>query len=408
MGGIFSTGPGGASEGGTGASAANGRLAAAERVARSPGQGLLSSYRPLSQQLAIVPTVSVVIPAKNEARNLPLVLGSLPEWVDEVVLVDGHSVDETIAVARQCRPDIKVVTQPGKGKGDALVAGFKACTSDIVVMMDGDGSTPGTEIVRFVAALVAGADFAKGSRFANSGGSDDITVGRRLGNRIFSGLVNLTFGTRYTDLCYGYNAFWSEHLPDLYLDCGGFEIETVMNIRAAKAALRVQEVPSRERPRVHGKSNLHVVFDGWRILKAITAEASPRSHPQPAEEEVYSPAVTAAMAKAEAVLHPAEGAVELERATEPDVGSLRGDAPDPVAHLENLPTPAAAPRALDPSRGMVSVVICAYTEQRWDDTNAAVESVRQQSFANREIILVVDHNPALYASFAAALPGVTV
>ena len=123
-----------------------------------------------------------------------------------MVLVDGHSVDETIAVARQCRPDIKVVTQPGKGKGDALLEGFKACTSDIVVMMDGDGSTPGTEIIRFVAALVAGADFAKGSRFANSGGSDDITVGRRLGNRILSGLVNLTFGTRYTDLCYGYNA----------------------------------------------------------------------------------------------------------------------------------------------------------------------------------------------------------
>jgi glycosyltransferase involved in cell wall biosynthesis len=408
MGGKFSTGPAGASVGGTGASATNGRSVAAKRVARPPDQGVLARYRPLSQQLAIVPTVSVVIPVKNEARNLPMVLGSLPDWVDEVVLVDGHSVDETIAVARQCRPDIKVVTQPGKGKGDALLAGFKACTSDIVVMMDGDGSTPGTEIVRFVAALVAGADFAKGSRFANSGGSDDITVGRRLGNRIFSGLVNLTFGTRYTDLCYGYNAFWSEHLPDLYLDCGGFEIETVMNIRAAKAALRVQEVPSRERPRVHGKSNLHVVFDGWRILKAITAEASPRSHRQPAEEDMYSPAVAAAMAKAEAVLHPAEGAVELERASEPGVGVFLGDAPDSVAQLEDLPTPVAALRALDPSRGMVSVVICAYTEQRWDDTNAAVESVRQQSFANREIILVVDHNPALYASFAAALPDVTV
>ena len=409
MGGKFSTGERAASEGGAGASAANGHAVAAERVDGPPGQGLRSQYRPVSQQLAIVPTVSVVIPAKNEARNLPMVLGSLPEWVDEVVLVDGHSADETIAVARQCRPDIKVVTQPGKGKGDALLAGFKACTSDIVVMMDGDGSTPGSEIVRFVAALVAGADFAKGSRFANSGGSDDITVGRRLGNRIFSGLVNLAFGTRYTDLCYGYNAFWSEHLPDLYLDCGGFEIETVMNIRAAKAALRVQEVPSRERPRVHGKSNLHVVFDGWRILKAITAEASPRSHPQPPEEDLYSPAVRAAMAKAETVLHPAADAVEVERPTEPDVGPLGHDEPDPDGPLENLPTPAAARSAVVvPSRGMVSVVICAYTEQRWDDTHAAVESVRQQSFAKREIILVVDHNPALYASFAAALPDVTV
>ena len=120
MGGKFTTGAGGASAGGTGASAANGPPVAAERVARPPGPGPLSRYRPLSQQLAIVPTVSVVIPVKNEARNLPIVLRSLPDWVDEVVLVDGHSVDDTIAVARQCRPDIKIVTQPGKGQGRRL------------------------------------------------------------------------------------------------------------------------------------------------------------------------------------------------------------------------------------------------------------------------------------------------
>ncbi len=197
------------------------------------------------------------------------------------MLVDGHSVDDTIAVARQCRPDIKIVTQPGTGKGDALLAGFAACTGDIIVMMDGDGSTEGSEIARFVGALVAGADYAKGSRFTSSGGSDDITPARRLGNRMLSGLVNLAFGTRYTDLCYGYNAFWAKHLPALNLDCNGFEIETLMNIRAAKAALRVQEIPSHEQPRVHGESNLRVFFDGWRILKAITAEAiaGPRRRP---------------------------------------------------------------------------------------------------------------------------------
>ena len=229
-------------------------------------------YRPVSGSLAIAPTVSVVIPVKNEARNLPLVLKSVPDWVDEVVLVDGHSVDGTVAVARACRPDTTVVTQPGRGKGDALLAGFAACTGDIIVMMDGDGSTPGGEIIRFVGALVAGADFAKGSRFASSGYSDDITLGRRLGNWALSGLVNLAFGTQYTDLCYGYNAFWAKHLPALDLDCDGFEIETVMNIRAARAGLWVQEIPSQERPRVHGESNLHIVVDGWRILKLILRE----------------------------------------------------------------------------------------------------------------------------------------
>lgn len=230
-------------------------------------------YRPVGAAFAIAPTVSVVIPVKNEARNLPIVFRTVPAWVDEVILVDGRSVDDTLAVARRCRPDIKIVNQIATGKGDALLAGFAACTGDIIVMIDGDGSTDGAEIVRFVAALVAGADYAKGSRFANSGGSDDINLVRRLGNRALCGMVNLAFGTRYTDLCYGYNAFWARHLPALGLDCIGFEIETMMNIRVAKAGLRIQEVPSHEFRRVHGVSNLHVFVDGWRILKVITVEA---------------------------------------------------------------------------------------------------------------------------------------
>jgi Glycosyl transferase family 2 len=233
------------------------------------------NYRPVSAAFAIAPTVSVVIPVKNEARNLPVALTTLPPWVTEVVVVDGHSTDNSIAVAQACRPDVKVLTQPGKGKGDALLAGFQACTGEIIVMMDGDGSTAGSEVVFFVGALVAGADYAKGSRFIGHGGSDDITFARRLGNAVLSGLVNLAFGTRYSDLCYGYNAFWAHALPALKLDpnCYGFEIETLMNIRAAKANLRVQEIPSHERLRMHGESNLHVFVDGWRILRAIVAEA---------------------------------------------------------------------------------------------------------------------------------------
>ncbi len=236
-------------------------------------------YRPFTTTLGISASVSVVLPVKNEAKNLPLVLGSMPAFVTEIVLVDGHSVDDTIAVARQCWPGIKVVAQTGRGKGDALLAGFQAATGEIIVMIDGDGSTDCREIPRFVSALAAGADYAKGSRFANSAGSDDITLGRRFGNWVLSRIVNLVFGTRYTDLCYGYNAFWARHVPALHLECSGFEVETLMNIRAAKAGLRIQEIPSHERCRVHGESNLRVFYDGWRILKVIAAEAggSPRT-----------------------------------------------------------------------------------------------------------------------------------
>lgn len=225
--------------------------------------------------LTVTPSVSVVIPAKNEARNLSHVFATIPLWVDQVVLVDGHSVDDTIAVAQKLRPGVTIVEQQGRGKGDALRVGFAACTSDIIVMMDADGSTDGMEIPRFVAALVTGADFAKGSRFASGGDSDDITFLRRLGNRILSFLVNTSFGTRYTDLCYGYNAFWAKHLPNLDLRCDGFEIETVMNVRAAKAGLSIQEIPSHEHSRLHGESSLHVVRDGLRIARFIVHERFP-------------------------------------------------------------------------------------------------------------------------------------
>ncbi|GGP99268.1 MULTISPECIES: glycosyltransferase family 2 protein [Streptosporangium] len=232
----------------------------------------IERFTPITPHVAVSPTVSVVVPAMNEAENLPHVFATLPQWIDEIVLVDGNSVDDTVAVARRLRPNVKVVTQRGKGKGDALSAGFAACTGDIIVMIDADGSTDGREIIQFVGALVTGADFVKGSRYAAGGGSDDLTFSRRFGNTVLTTLVNWFYGTRYTDLCYGYNAFWARHLPALDLDCEGFEVETLMNIRAAKAGLRIQEVPSHERCRIHGQSNLHVVRDGLRVLRTILRE----------------------------------------------------------------------------------------------------------------------------------------
>ncbi|MFI7635599.1 glycosyltransferase family 2 protein [Nonomuraea sp. NPDC049400] len=242
-----------------------------------------TSFTPVTPHLAISPTVSVVVPAMNEAENLPHVFATIPHWVDEIVLVDGNSVDETVAVARRLRPNLKVVTQTGKGKGDALAAGFAACTSDIIVMIDADGSTDGREIISFVGALVTGADFVKGSRYSPGGGSDDLTLNRRLGNKVLTSLVNVLYGTKYTDLCYGYNAFWARHLDVLDLDCDGFEVETLMNVRAAKAGLKVHEVPSHERTRIHGESNLRAVRDGFRVLKTILKEW--RRQPAPAQPE---------------------------------------------------------------------------------------------------------------------------
>ena len=181
------------------------------------------------------PRVSVVIPTLNEARNLAHVFAALPPDLHEVILVDGHSVDGTPDVARRLRPDVRVVNQTRTGKGNALACGFAAATGDIIVMIDADGSTDPAEIPRFVEALTSGADFAKGSRFAPGAGSSDITPLRRLGNKLLGLAVNIIYGTRYSDLCYGYNAFWRRHLPDIVPDCAGFEVETLINIRAARS-----------------------------------------------------------------------------------------------------------------------------------------------------------------------------
>ena len=218
------------------------------------------------------PKISVVVPALNEAENLPYVLPLIPSQIDEVILVDGHSTDDTVDVARALLPTVRIVQQEGRGKGAALRSGFAAATGDIIVMLDADGSTDPGEISSYVSALVNGADFAKGSRFAQGGGTADMPMHRRFGNWCFVQMVRTLFGGAYSDLCYGYNAFWADVLPALHLDSDGFEIETLMNIRALQSRLKVVEVPSFEDRRRFGTGRLRTIPDGWRVVKTIFRE----------------------------------------------------------------------------------------------------------------------------------------
>jgi Glycosyl transferase family 2 len=220
--------------------------------------------------------VSVVVPAINEERNIGQVLAQLPGDLHEVILVDGNSQDNTVDVAQRAYPGIRVLTQSGRGKGDALRTAFAAVTGNLVVMLDADGSADPAEIPRFVEALEAGADFAKGSRFLEGGGSADITRLRSLGNTFLSGTANLLHGTRFTDLCYGYNAFWARCLPFISLNAPGFEVETLINLRVAGAGMKITEVPSFEKNRLHGQSNLKTFRDGFRVLGTILKEARRR------------------------------------------------------------------------------------------------------------------------------------
>jgi glycosyltransferase involved in cell wall biosynthesis len=214
-------------------------------------------------------SVTLVIPARNEAANIARVLEQVPACVDEIILVDGNSTDATLVTARFCRPDVRIVAQQGTGKGDALRAGVQAATGDVIVMIDADGSMSPWEIPHFLYFLSHGYDFVKGSRFVGGGGSLDITRLRRLGNRGLLLVTNTLYGAHLTDLCYGFCAFHRRYLDFLDLTTPGFEIEAQMTICAMQAGLKIAEVPSFEMPRRFGKSNLRAVRDGTRVLRTV-------------------------------------------------------------------------------------------------------------------------------------------
>ncbi len=239
--------------------------------------------------MKISPGVSVIIPARNEGQNLPRILDSLPAIVDEVIVIDGNSTDDTVSVAQNHPRVNKTLVQRSKGKGAALSLGLRAASREYVVMIDADGSMNVDEIPHFVAALEAGADVVRGSRYMSGGGSEDLTAFRSFGNKSLTRLANILFRVDWTDLAYGYAAFRKSALEQMdvfYYDSKvggiplsrgmsygqGFEIESLIFCRSARRGLRVIEIPSTEAARWNGASNLKAIPDGFRALSAILVE----------------------------------------------------------------------------------------------------------------------------------------
>ncbi|ACZ61361.1 HAD-IIIA family hydrolase [Dehalococcoides mccartyi] len=219
--------------------------------------------------------VSVIIPTLNEEHNICCVLPRLRRvpGITEVILVDGKSTDRTVENALRLWPEIKVINQPGRGKGNAMRVGFEAACGDIVVTLDADGSLAPEELPRYIEPLFDGYQMVKGSRFCRGGGTSDMPLFRRLGNFVFTKMANLVCGCRYIDLVYGYHAFRRQILGSLCLKSDGFEIDTEMYIRATRKGLKVKEVPSYEAKRLEGAGKLRSFHDGARILRTILRES---------------------------------------------------------------------------------------------------------------------------------------
>jgi glycosyltransferase involved in cell wall biosynthesis len=216
------------------------------------------------------PSISIVIPTLNEQDNIKtLMKGIAPAIRDyryEILVVDGYSKDNTVKLARAA--GARVIFDD-KGKGSALIKGFGAAKGDIIISMDADLSNRPNELKLLIAGIEAGYDVCMGSRFLTGGGSDDMPMTRKFGNKVFVTLVNLFYGSHYSDLCYGYRSFAKGVSKRLDLQETGFGIETEISIKVRKKHLKVLEVPSYEKLRASGEGKLQSFSDGVIILGAI-------------------------------------------------------------------------------------------------------------------------------------------
>jgi len=218
------------------------------------------------------PKVEVIIPTLNEEKTIGSVIEMSLMHVDNVLVIDGRSGDNTVNFAKE--KGARIIFQNGRGKGSALREAFHQVNSEIVVILDGDGSMRPMEIPLFLKEIYSGADIVKGSRFLVNGGSEDLSLLRKFGNTLFVLLVNTIWGSNFTDLCYGFIAFRKDSIKKLYpiLRSEGFDIETEILIKAKKLGMKIVEVPSLELKRKFGKSKLKTFRDGFKILSIILRE----------------------------------------------------------------------------------------------------------------------------------------
>ena len=204
--------------------------------------------------------VSLIVPCRNEARNLELLLPRLAGVADELIVVDGHSTDHTSCLAE--RFGARFVLDSGLGKGDGVRTGLAAASREICVFIDADLSHDPAEIPALVRPILEGrADLVLGSRMRGGGDEFIATLPelvRLFGNMTLTWLVNLRTGARLSDSQNGFRAARTALLRSLRLISNRHTIELEMIMRALRRRARVIEVATHEHPRRFGASSLSV------------------------------------------------------------------------------------------------------------------------------------------------------
>lgn len=218
--------------------------------------------------------VTIIIPAKDEAAGLRKIIRSVKPYANQVIIVDGHSTDDTEKITREEKVDY--ILDNGLGKGDAVRLGIQAAKGNILVFFDADGSHEVSDIPKLVAPLFGlQADLVIASR--RTGGSFDLNpdfagILRSGGADFLVYLVNKRFKTNLSDILYSFRAIRKSTAKNLHLTSDGFTIEQEMIVSCLKLGYKLLQIPSREKKRAWGKSKLHTITGIsllWHLIKQL-------------------------------------------------------------------------------------------------------------------------------------------
>jgi glycosyltransferase involved in cell wall biosynthesis len=215
--------------------------------------------------------ISLIVPVRNEAGNLPAVLPLIKKipGIFEIIIVDGHSHDESIRVARKLLPQARIIFQRGLGKGEAITFGAQTAKGNYVGILDSDGSNDPRELYHYVDLARKGFDLVKGTRYMYGGRSDDETIFRKILIIGAQKVANTLWRSNFRDISYGMFLIKREKLLELDLQSQRHDVEWELMGEAHRRGLNIIEVPSVERKRIYGRSNVKIVYDGFLIARVV-------------------------------------------------------------------------------------------------------------------------------------------